>query len=196
MEPSTDRRRRRPVRALAVALGLALALAGCGFDSATLQTYTPAHGVNVDAGGVKVRNLLVVSKKDGSGIVSATMVSHATDRLSTVAGVPIRQDGTTGAPLTVIMNGQVDLAPSRLVTLTSPTPLVEVSSPDLKPGLTVDLVLTFASGARTQVKAPVMGFEDPIYSTLTPTPRPTATANPGTPEVMPPSASPTATATP
>lgn len=90
----------------AVVLGATLALSGCGFGAQTLQTYTPAHGVNVDDGGVKVRNLLVVADERGQGVLSGAFATDVDDTLTRVAGTALRQrrrlrrahrDGRTGA---------------------------------------------------------------------------------------------------
>ena len=50
------------------------------------QPYTPAEGINVDVGDpgdpktvVHVRNLLIVSKAPGEGIVSASLVTDGRD---------------------------------------------------------------------------------------------------------------------
>ena len=47
-------------------------LGGCGMDAQTLQSYTPAHGVNIDEGFLKVRNLLPASS-DSGGRCSASV---------------------------------------------------------------------------------------------------------------------------
>lgn len=191
---SSTRHRRRGARAVA-GVGVALLLAGCGFNAQTLQPYTPAHGVNADADTIKVRNLLVVADEGGSGIVSASLLSTETDRLTAVSGRPIKADGTAGAPLTVTTGSQVALSPNQLLVLTAPTPVVTVTSPDLQPGLTAELALTFESGTTIQATAPVMSFDSPIYATVTPTPAaPSASAEPtATP---PASAEPTPTTAP
>lgn len=185
MESTT--RRRRGARMLVAGVGTALLLAGCGFDAQTLQPYTPAHGVNATAGPVKVRNLLVVSDAQGKGIVSASLVSPDADRLTAVSGTPIKADGTTGSPLQVSSTTQVALQPNQLVVLTEPQPVIQVSSPDLTPGLTVNLTLRFSSGVETTLIAPVASFTDPIYATVSPTPMPsTATPTPSVAGVTPP----------
>src|ERR671916_1499627 len=64
------------------ALGLLVGLGACGTDAQTLKPYTPAEGVNVDVGNsanlqevVHVRNLLIICKAPGSGILSASIVT-------------------------------------------------------------------------------------------------------------------------
>ena len=192
MESTT--RRRRGARMLVAGVGAALLLTGCGFDAQTLQPYTPAHGVNATAGVVKVRNLLVVSDAQGKGIVSASLVSPDSDRLTSLTGTPIKADGTTGAALQFSSTTQVALQPNQLVVLTEPQPVIQVSSPDLKPGLTVNLTLRFASGSETTLVAPVASFTDPIYASVSPTPMPTtASPTPALPTAPAPTPTPTTT---
>ena len=74
---------------LLAALGLLLVGGACGTDAQTLRPYTPAEGVNVDVGDpadaqnvVHVRNLLIISKAPGSGILSASLVTDGRDELT------------------------------------------------------------------------------------------------------------------
>ncbi|MFT3876864.1 MAG: hypothetical protein QM708_10650 [Propioniciclava sp.] len=194
MESST-RRRRRAVRALIAGVGATLVLTGCGFDMQTLQPYTPAHGVNIDVKTddnnrqLKVRNLLVISDTKGQGVLSASMTSPVTDRLVSVSGTPFKADNSAGTPLTVTQGAAVELKADQIAVLTNPAPVIKVSSPDLRPGLTVDLTLTFASGRTAHAVAPVMSYDDPIYTTVSPAPA-SASATPAR------TATPTPTATP
>lgn len=207
---SSTRRRRRGARIVVAGLGAALLLTGCGFNAQTLQPYTPAQGVNVDTGDVKVRNLVLVSDDEGRGIVSASLISSRADQLTGIQGTPIKDDGTPGAPLTVSGGEPVDLPANQLVVLTNPQPVLSVSSPDLEPGMIADLTLTFASGATTSLRAPVMGYDDPIYETISPAPAsptaspaasataapsPGATPTPGTTPAVPADGTPTPTPT-
>lgn len=62
----------------ALTLAAACALAACQINSpvTTDLPYDPADGVSVDAGAVKVRDLLIVSEGDGaSGVVSGLLVN-------------------------------------------------------------------------------------------------------------------------
>lgn len=159
----------RTVGAVA-ALAASLTLTGCGFDAQTLQTYPPAHGINVDlAGGPKVRNLLVIANAAGKGQLSASIVAGATgDRLTAVAATPIKADSTAGAALTVSA-ANVMLPAGTLVVLTDPAvaPIV-ITGADLKPGLTAKVGLTFASGASQEVVVPVMDAANSVYTTAAP----------------------------
>ena len=170
---SSTRRRRRAVSTFVAGVAASLLLSGCGFNMQTLQPYTPAQGVNVDVKAgennrqLKVRNLLVVADDSGKGVVSVSIVSPVADRLVKVEGNAHKSDNSVGAPLTV-EGSAVTLEPNRLAVLTDPKPAFTVSSPDLKPGLTVDLTLTFASGIEASAIAPVMSAKDPIYASISP----------------------------
>lgn len=186
--------------AAAVVLGATLALSGCGLDAQTLQPYTPAHGVNVDNGPVKVRNLLVIADDAGRGVLSGSFAVSADDTLTSVSGNALGADGASAGSLTVTGN-PVPLKRTGLAVLTSVTSPIRLSSPALKPGLLAELQLSFASGLSQKVTVPVMSVTDPIYAPTAPlltapapSASPTATASdlPATPAATP-SATPTQT---
>ena len=117
---STRGVRGRGLLALLAALGLVLAVGACGTDAQTLRPYTPAEGVNVDVGDpadaqnvVHVRNLLIISKAPGSGVLSASLVTDGRDELTGVTGFAIKLDGSEGAPLTVDLSNTVSIANRR-----------------------------------------------------------------------------------
>lgn len=180
----TVRRHRLRTMGAAVAVAAALSLTGCGFNAQTLQTYTPAHGVNVDHEALKVRNLLVIADASGQGVVSASLVSQKGDTLQSVSGNAIKADGTDGGALTVTA-APVELPAGKLVVLTEQTPRLTVSSPELKPGLTARLKLTYASGQATDLQVPVRGADEEMYAGAV-----------GTPTAQPTAATPTPTPTP
>lgn len=175
--------RRSVVRArtlgAAVVLGAALTLSGCGFDAQTLQTYTPAHGVNVDEGAVKVRNLLIVADGTGQGVLSGSIVTQAEDQLAAVSGTALDAGGSDAGALAVT-GLPVALTARSLTVLTAQPAPVRVSSPTLKPGLLARVQLSFGSGVSTSVTVPVLDATDPIYQSvapqLSPTPTPTETS--------------------
>ena len=63
----------------------------------------PADAQNV----VHVRNLLVISKAPGSGVLSASLVTDGRDQLTGVTGYAIKVDGTEGAPFTATLTNTV-----------------------------------------------------------------------------------------
>ena len=89
---------------VATLLGLALLtlVSACGMNAQTLQPYTPAEGVNFNVGppgeSVQVRNLMILSREDGVGYVSASMVAEERDALTAVAGHPFKARRDPRAP--------------------------------------------------------------------------------------------------
>ena len=78
--------------AMIVALVLTLAGCGAGKNAATFKPYTPTDGVQGSAQSVKVRDVVLVSMPDGTGVVVGTVVQTGTvqDRITgiTVDGKP------------------------------------------------------------------------------------------------------------
>lgn len=151
----------------AVVLGASLALTGCGLDAQTLLPYTPAHGINVDNGPVKVRNLLIVADELGQGVLSGSFATDKDDTLTAVSGAAIKADGSQGSALKVT-GGPVQIKRSGLAVLTSVDAPFRVQGADLKPGQLAKVQLTFGSGLSTTATVPVLSTTDPIYSQVVP----------------------------
>lgn len=175
---------RRTARVLLAGLAASLTLTGCGFDAPTLRPYTPSFGTNVDAPGVKVRNLLVVARPDGHGVVSASLQADEDNELSDLAARPLLGDDSPGEPLSV-RGDRVALPAGELVVLSDqPNPIV--LGGDFGTDTNIRFTLVFVSGATVDVIAPVVSSDNPVFATVTPAPTPTPT----------PTASATATPTP
>lgn len=183
MGSSTARRRRRTVR-IAAGLGATLVLAGCGFEAQTLQPYTPGQGVNVTSGPVDVRNLVVIGDGEGSGLVSASIVSSEADRLTGVTGNALKPDGSDAGELTA-SSASVELPANELVVLTSAEQPVTVQSEQMVVGGAVELELQFSSGAVASAIAPVVSADHSIYATITPSPAPGSETPVPLPEATP-----------
>ena len=163
--------------ALLAVLGLVL-VGACGNNAQTLRPYTPAEGVNVDAGDpsdarnvVHVRNLLIISKAPGSGVLSASLVTDGRDQLTGATGYATKSDGSEGAPLTVTLSNSVSIANGAQVVLTDQAP-IGVRSADLAPGLTANMTLTFANAGEITVVVPVVDGNEPQYASISPAPTP------------------------
>jgi hypothetical protein len=174
--PSQPRRGRAAAAAI-LTLGLLFTGAGCGLDAQTLKPYTPAEGVNVDVGNpadpaavVHVRNLLVVSKTAGSGVVSASIVTSGRDQLTGLSGVPTKADGSPGAPFTATPTNTVSLANGLQVVLTDIATPLTVTSPDLAPGLTTSITLEFRNAGSATVNTTVADGNQPQYASISPAP--------------------------
>jgi len=152
--------RGRVARTAAVLVAAAsLGLSGCSF--ATLQTYTPAVGVNVDAPTVKIRNLLIIADGSGQGMLSGALVGSAADTLTGITGFPVKIDATEGEALT-FGAVSVPVVAERLSKLDEAK--ITVSSPDLRAGLTAHLVLTFTNIGDVAVTVPVVSSENPDFA--------------------------------
>ncbi len=184
-------RRRRPARtglvrtALAVAaVAAVLPAAACGTNAQTLRPYTPAEGVNFDVGDatgadrdavVHVRNLLVISRTPGEGIVSGTMVTSGRDTLVGVSGVPYRADSSKGAAFTADLPGPVLLTNNAQVVLTDQQPFVTISGADgLQAGLDTDITVQFGQAGSYTTRTTVVDGNLPPYTGITPSASPSA----------------------
>jgi hypothetical protein len=165
----------RVLAALLIVLAASIATS-CGFEQQTLRPYTPAEGVNFDVGGdrgVKVRNLMILSRAKGEGFLSATMVAGDRNQLTAVSGKAIKSDGTDGAPLSATIPSSVSLGNGVLVVLTD-GPFITVRSPDLKAGLTADVTLQFSTAGSATVRVPVIDGNEGPYATISPEATPSA----------------------
>ena len=164
-------RRRWTAPLLAVTFVLGLVLTACGFNAQTNLPYTPADGVSLDVGSVHVRNLMVLSKGDGQGFLSATIGSTGgTDVLSAVSGTVIKPDGSDGAALAVTIPEPVAVGNGTSVVLTDKPAFVDVTADGLTPGATVNLTLKFNEAGEATLQVPVVDAEHPYYVTVSPSP--------------------------
>ena len=161
----------RAAAALVLSVGL-LGAASCGFDVQTNRPYTPGQGVNVNVGSpaVQVRNLMVLTREEGEGFLSATMSVAGRDSLTAVSGTPIKPDYTAGAAFTVELPAPVPLA-NQLVVLTN-RPLITLASPDLQIGGEAELKLSFSTAGDVTIRVPVVDADEQPYRSISPTPDP------------------------
>jgi hypothetical protein len=158
---------------LMLAVVLCLTLGACGFNVQTAQVYTPADGVNAEIGGVKVRNLMILSESEGSGFLSASLLSEVQrDSLTDVQGTAQTPEGPAAQPLSIEVGSPIVLPPDDLIVLTEGAP-IRVSGQELKPGLTADLELTFAEAGTLAITVPVVSTEHGYADALPPTPEAT-----------------------
>lgn len=166
---------RRGARAL-VAWLLSCSLVGlvaaCGFNAETNQPYTPSDGTNADIGddgALKVRNLVIISRADGQGIVSASVIANAEDQLTGVTVAPFTADGTDGPPAAAELAAPLQLGGGSLTILTQ-GPLITVQAPELTAGLDALVTMQFANAGSVPLRAPVVDGTLQPWSTITPTP--------------------------
>jgi hypothetical protein len=158
----------RPISALLLVLGLVLGVSACGMKVQTNEPYTPAEGVNFDAGSVHLRNVMILSRTPGEGFLSASLVSAEPDSLTKVSGTAVKPDGSPGSPLTINLLGPVSIG-GTLIVLTD-RPLIMVKSADLQAGLVAKLVFTFSGAGEVTTTAPVVDANQQAYATITPSP--------------------------
>ncbi len=171
---------RRLLNVTVLVLGI-LALTACGMNVQTNKPYTPAEGVNVDVSSsgnanevVHVRNLGIVSRGAGEGILSATLVGTSADALTGVSGTATKLDGSAGSAMSAVLSAPVELTDGSVVVLTAISPLITFNSADLEPGLTAVLTLQFRNAGQVTVTVPVLDGNQPQYRTITPSPTPAA----------------------
>ncbi|MDQ5855178.1 MAG: hypothetical protein M3302_02415 [Actinomycetota bacterium] len=162
--------------ALLLAMGVLLTGGACGTDAQTLRPYTPAEGVNFDVGDpadfrnvVHVRNLLIISRQPGQGVLSATLITDGRDQLTEVTGNAIMVDGSPGAPFTARLTNTVSFANGAPLILTDGTPIA-VNSPDLVAGLTANVTLRFRNAGEASAVVPVVDGNEPQYASISPAP--------------------------
>lgn len=166
----------------ATLIGLALLalMSACGMSPQTTQPYTPAEGVNTNIGPtgewVQVRNLMVLSRGNGEGFLSASLVADQSDTLTGVAGHPIKTTGDAGAEFTATLAKPLELTPGKLVVLTDEAELLTVKSADLLVGGEAELTLSFANVGDQTLRVPVVDAKQPDYATISP--RPAASPTP------------------
>lgn len=176
--PAAPARHRVPraVAAMLLALGLVGLLGGCGFGAQTLQPYNPAEGTNADVGPdgqLKVRNLVVISRAKGQGIVSTSLVGNAPDRLTAITVAPVKLDGTQAPGVAAQLGSPIELGGGSFLVLTDRQPLVTVQAPDLQAGLDAVVTLQFANAGPVTLRTPVVDGTAEPWSTISPVPTPT-----------------------
>lgn len=170
----------RSLVATALSVVLLALVSACGMNAQTLQPYTPAEGVNFNVGPtgdwVQVRNLMILSKEDGSGIISASMVAEERDALTAISGYPYTGDDSPGTDFTVSLTDPVGLTPGSLVVLTNRPQLITVQSPELVVGSDASLTLTFSTVGEHTIRVPVVDGNQRDYRSITPTPSASASS--------------------
>ena len=152
-----------------------LSATGCTYP--TLRHYTPADGVNLEAGGLKVHNLMILSHQEGSGFLSATLTADQPDALTAVSGVALKPDYSVASTLTVSMPGPVAVGNQDMVILTK-GPFITVKGQGLKAGLEADLTFQFEKAGDLKIRVPVVDGDLPEYATLTPVPSASPSSGP------------------
>ncbi|GAB2887931.1 hypothetical protein GCM10027026_45050 [Myroides odoratimimus subsp. xuanwuensis] len=143
---------RRSIALATSALALAVpTLSSCGFDYATDQVYTPAHGVNDRDAGVDVLGAVIVASEDGAGTFIASFSNNSTDEDATVTSFAGAGDD---ASLTAADFEPIELKPGGFVSLSQDGGF-KVEG-DFAQGDFVEVVLEFSTGEKAEMKIPVV----------------------------------------
>jgi hypothetical protein len=143
----TSTRRRLAAGAMVL---LVPTLGACGFSEQTDQVYQPAVGVDNRSGNVDILGAVVVSSLNGEGTFVASLVNNnqdTDDSLVTMTGDGL--DVSMTAPVKIPAGDLVNLADSGAVSVTGDT---------VQPGKFARLTLTFESGQKTEINAPVVPY--------------------------------------
>ncbi|MEL4357650.1 MULTISPECIES: hypothetical protein [unclassified Luteococcus] len=141
--------RLRPV-AVAAALVLGLGMSGCA-NYETLEPYQPAAGMQTDAPGVKVRNLMVIDE-GGQLHLAGTLIADAEDSLTKVEGTALKASGDPAGPLTIAAK-TVKLPAVKNANLADEKITVKG---DVKGGGMTKIKLTFQKAAPLELTVPVL----------------------------------------
>ncbi|MGO4957237.1 hypothetical protein ACTQ49_08190 [Luteococcus sp. Sow4_B9] len=175
--------RLRPV-AVASALVLGLGLAGCAnYD--TLDPYQPAAGIQTDAPGVKVRNLMVLSEGDSMHL-AGTLIADAEDTLEKVEGTALKPNTDPAGPLTIAQSGTIKLPELQRVNLADSNMKV---TGDVKPGGMTEISLDFAKAGSLKLHVPVVDAKAQGFASSSPEADASATATPAASATATPAAS-------
>lgn len=148
MTAATPSRRTRLVLTAASVVAGSTLLAGCQIISPrqTEQMYDAGDGVSTNVGQIEVRNLLVVSEREGGpGVVSGAIgnpTAQATE--VTIAGT----DGGTGTAVSIPAYSTVNLS-------TGGSKVTIASVPD-RPGAMTSLTVSSAAAGTSPVSVPVL----------------------------------------
>jgi hypothetical protein len=152
---------RRSLAAAVIVLAVPL-LSSCGvnFGAQTDQVYNPSAGVDDRSGTVDVLNALVVSGKDGSGTLIASLVNNDEIRADTLQGVAGSGSDsslkvTPGGATTIPAGGLLNLATDGQIFL---------SGARVQAGNFVKVTLTFGRGKAITVDAPVVAANQSEYA--------------------------------
>lgn len=188
--PTLKSRAKRVAVATVAATLTISGLAGCriGFEAPTLMQYTPAEGINLDVtdgseveqgtGEVKVRNLMVVADPEsGEGILAGALFasdsitqenptesSDVIDSLDEVTGRALDSRGTPQGDLQVELGDPLDITMAQPLLLEDED--ISVSGDGLRPGLDVELTLTFGENGEFTTAVPVIDASKPDFATM------------------------------
>lgn len=150
----------RRLAAVVASAACAVALSGCTQGHWVYEA-PPAAGVQADDGGLKLRNILIVSDANGEAILLGGIASRdASTAVSGITVAPEGKDGAFGNPTRV--NVSEDIPKGRTVYLDGSS--TRFDDPALELGRLAQVTVTFSTGESVEVKAPVMSSTHPDFA--------------------------------
>jgi hypothetical protein len=150
----------------AATIALVLALAGCGAgrNAATLKPYTPTDGVQGTAQSIKVRDVVLISLPDGTGVLVATAVQTGSlqDRIT---GIAVNGKPASLSPASPLL---VQNSPTRFAGDTA-NASADIPGLNATPGTLVKIEFTFQSSGSLTLDALVRDNKDE-FASVTSTP--------------------------
>lgn len=198
--------RTRIVTSVVLAVSLLFVTTGCSFFAvnSTLKPYDPSDGVGAVVGQVKVRNAMLLST---DGQLASFVVNFINDG-STPVTMVVQYTSKSNTGVSSKISSKIDLAAGEVRTFgAADTPQMLFQNIDTKVGALMPVFVQYGNQTGTELMVPVLNGALTEYSTLLPSPLPTATPPVG-PTVIPiptgtpltpstqSSATPTASATP
>lgn len=136
----------------ATVLALVLTLAGCGAgkDAATLKPYTPTDGVQGSAQSIKVRDVVLVSLPDGTGVMVGTVVQTGSTQ-DRITGITVNGKPANVAPASPVLNQN---APIRFAGDTA-NASADIPGLNAAPGTLAKIEITFETSGTVSLDAVV-----------------------------------------
>lgn len=148
LAPNHSRRGARV--AVAACLGLAVAVTGCT-NHETSEPYQPAAGVQTNAPGMQVRNLMFVTDGSSSGTLQGTLIAAEDDTLTSITGKTLNTNDSDKADLKLAI---ANVAMKQTVPLNLADK--KVAATGLMPGGMTRLTLNFAKAQPVTLMVPVV----------------------------------------
>ncbi len=151
------------IRALAtttLAATLLLGTAGCGIfvDAATLNPYSASDGLNVDVGGLQLRNVLVITDESGDASLVFTIVNDTTN----VQYLTVELRTETPVDLTIVANEGLTK-----VGLADGNPAIATGTA-LRAGQYVDIYFQYGGEDGVTMAIPVLDGSHSLYAPYAP----------------------------
>ncbi len=182
--------RARIATTVVVAASLLLSLTGCTFfaTQSTLKQYDASDGIGATVGQVKVLNALLLTKTGRNASFLVNLLNGSDKTVS----VLIQYDQTGASGSTSKVDTRVQLDPGEVKTFgSSQTRQLLFHGIDAKPGSLFPVFVQYGTVTGQQLLVPVLNGDLSEYSTLLPSPTPTASATPTSPTPTSPTPTPT-----